>query len=80
DGTPWRANANIPATELRRCYQPTAEALAPISRAVDLGEISPRAAHQVIRMAWTLADLAAVPRPGQPEIGYALALWLGLGQ
>ena len=64
DGTPWRASADIPAAELRRCYQPTAEALAPISRAVDLGEISPRAAHQVIGVAWTLADLAGEARPG----------------
>jgi magnesium chelatase family protein len=37
DGTPWRLNADIPGAELRRSFRPAAEALAPISRAVDLG-------------------------------------------
>ena len=80
DGTPWRVNADIPGAQLRRCYQPTAEALAPISRAVDLGEISPRAAHQIIRVAWTLADLAGETRPGAPECGLALAFQLGVAR
>ena len=80
DGTPWRASADIPGAELRRCYQPTAEALAPISRAVDLGEISPRAAHQVIGVAWTLADLAGEARPGARECGLALAFGLGVAR
>ena len=80
DGTPWRVNADIPGAELRRCFQPTAEALAPISRAVDLGEISPRAAGQVIGVAWTLADLAGEARPGAPECGLALAFQLGVAR
>ena len=37
-----------------------------------------RGADRIIRMAWTPADLAAVPRPGKPEIGHALALWRGV--
>ena len=80
DGTPWRVNADIPGAELRRRYQPVAEALGPISRAVDLGEISPRAAHQVIRVAWTLADLAGEARPGAQECGLALAFQLGVAR
>ena len=78
--TPWRVNADIPGAQLSRCYRPTAEALAPIGRAVDLGEISPRAAHQVIRVAWTLADLAGEARPGAPECGLALAFQLGVAR
>ena len=80
DGTPWRLNADIPGLELRRSFQPAAEALAPISRAVDLGEISARSAHQVIRLAWTLADLAGEARPGAQECGLALALQLGVAR
>jgi magnesium chelatase family protein len=76
-GTPWQLNNDIPGPELRRAYQPTAEAFAPVSHAVDLGEISQRAAHQVIRIAWTLADLAGEARPGPGECGQALALHLG---
>ncbi len=76
--TPWHVNADIPGAELRRSHLPPAEALAPINRAVDLGEISARAAHDVVRVAWTLADLAGNPRPGPDECGQALAFHLGV--
>jgi magnesium chelatase family protein len=76
-GTPWRLNAQIPGSELRRRYAPVAGALAPLERAMDLGRISARGADRVIRLSWTLADLAALPRPGAAEVGYALGLWLG---
>ena len=75
--TPWRVNADIPGAELRRSYQPPAESLAALRRAVDLGEISTRAADQVVRVAWTLADLAGNARPGAEECGQALAFHLG---
>ncbi len=75
--TPWEINADIPGAELRGSYQPTPEAFAPIRRAVDLGEISARAADQVVRVAWTLADLAGSARPGAEECGQALAFQLG---
>jgi magnesium chelatase family protein len=76
-GTPWRLNAEIPGSELRRSYRPRPGSLVPLERAMDLGEISARGADRVIRLSWTLADLAAVPRPGTAEISYALGLWLG---
>ena len=76
--TPWTHNADIPGTELRRSYPPSPEALAPVTRAVDLGEISVRAARQVVRVAWTLADLAGTDRPGAQECGQALAFCLGV--
>jgi magnesium chelatase family protein len=76
-GTPWRLNAQIPGSELRRRFAPGAEALAPLERAMDLGTISARGADRVIRLSWTLADLAALPRPGLAEVGYALGLWMG---
>jgi magnesium chelatase family protein len=47
---------------------------------VDLGEISSRAANQVIRVAWTLADLAGRDRPGAEECGQALAFQLGVSR
>lgn len=78
--TPWRLNAEIPGSELRRCYRPAAGALGPLERAMDLGEISARGADRIIRLSWTLADLAGAPRPGASEISYALGLWLGVRQ
>jgi magnesium chelatase family protein len=77
-GTPWRLNGQIPGSELRRRYPPAPGGLAPLERAMDIGEISARGAHRVIRLAWTLADLAGLSRPGAAEVGYALGLWLGL--
>ncbi len=78
-GTRWRLNAQVPGVELRRTFRPAPGALAPLERAMDLGEISARGADRIIRMSWTLADLAGVDRPGTAEIGYALGLWLGVG-
>ncbi len=77
-GTRWRLNAEIPGRELRRRYAPAPGALAPLERAMDLGEVSARGVDRVIRLAWTVADLGGVPRPTAAEISYALGLWLGV--
>ena len=79
-GTPWRLNAQVPGSELRRGFAPAPTALAPLERAMDLGRISARGADRVIRLSWTLADLAGIDRPGLAEIGYALGLWSGIPQ
>jgi magnesium chelatase family protein len=79
-GTRWRLNAEIPGAELRRSFRPSPGALAPLKRAMDLGEISAHGADRIIRMSWTLAGLAGADRPGKAETGDALGLWLGTGQ
>jgi magnesium chelatase family protein len=79
-GTRWRLNADIPGSDLRRSFRPAAGALAPLERAMDLGQVSARGADRIIRMSWTLADLAGTDRPGLAEVGCALGLWLGAGQ
>lgn len=76
-GTPWRLNAQIPGSELRRRFTPRPGALAPLERAMDLGRISARGADRVIRLSWTVADLADIERPGVDEVACALGLWLG---
>jgi magnesium chelatase family protein len=76
-GTRWRLNAEIPGSELRRHYAPAPGALVPLERAMDLGEISARGVDRVIRLSWTVADLAGVARPAVAEVSYALGLWLG---
>jgi magnesium chelatase family protein len=77
-GTGWRLNAEIPGRELRRRYAPAPGALAPLERAMDLGEISARGVDRVIRLSWTVADLGGVARPTVTETSYALGLWLGV--
>jgi len=79
-GTPWRLNAQIPGSELRRRFAPARGTLAPLERAMDLGRISARGADRVIRLSWTLSDLAGLRSPGASEVGYALGLWLGTPQ
>jgi len=77
--TPWRLNAEIPGSELRRTFPPAPGSLAPLERAMDLGQISARGVDRVIRVAWTLADIAGIARPTVSETSYALGLWLGAG-
>jgi magnesium chelatase family protein len=77
--TPWRLNAEIPGSELRRAFPPSPGSLTPIERAMDLGQISARGVDRVIRVAWTLADIAGIARPTVNETSYALGLWLGTG-
>ena len=79
-GTRWRLNAEIPGAELRRTFRPEPAALAPLERAMDLGQVSARGADRILRLSWTLADLAGADRPRLAEVGYALGLWLGVGQ
>ena len=79
-GTPWRLNAQVPGSELRRRFKPAPGALAPLERAMDLGRVSARGADRVIRLSWTIADLAGLKRPGTAEIGYALGLWSGVSK
>jgi magnesium chelatase family protein len=78
-GTSWRVNAEVPGSELRRRFTPAPGALKPLEHAIELGEISARGVDRVLRVAWTLSDLAGKPRPGADETCYALGLWLGVG-
>jgi magnesium chelatase family protein len=76
--TPWRLNAEIPGSELRRTWPPAPGSLAVVERCLDRGQISARGVVKVIRVAWTLADLAGQPRPRKDECDAALGLWLGV--
>ena len=77
-GTPWILNAEIPGSELRRTWPPTPGSLAAVERALERGLISARGVVKVIRVAWTIADLAGRPRPTRDDCDAALGLWLGV--
>ncbi|NUW37954.1 YifB family Mg chelatase-like AAA ATPase [Nonomuraea sp. SMC257] len=77
-GTPWRTNADIPSSALHADYRPSDEAMKQVSSCLDSGTLSARGLDRVVRVAWTLADLAGKPKPGPDETGTALALWMGL--
>ena len=77
-GTPWRLNAEIPGSELRRTWPSAPGSLAVLERCMERGQISARGVVKVIRVAWTIADLVGQPRPGTDECHAALGLWLGV--
>jgi magnesium chelatase family protein len=77
-GTPWRLNAEIPGSELRRTWPPAPGSLQVVERSLERGQISARGVIKVIRVAWTIADLAGRPRPGRADCASALGLWLGV--
>jgi magnesium chelatase family protein len=69
-------NARVPGAELRGTgalgVQPAA--LSWLVDAAQRGRLSSRAIDKVLRTAWTIADLAAVDRPGLDEVAEAVAL------
>ena len=79
-GTPWRLNAEVPGTVLRRDFPPGQGALASLDRAMELGQVSARGADKIVRVAWSLADLAGQDQPGADQVNLAIGLWLGVAQ
>ena len=77
-GTPWRVNAEVPGTVLRRAFPPGPGALASLDRAMERGQVSARGADKIIRVAWSLADLAGRDVPGPDQVDLAIGLWLGV--
>ncbi|TPX04593.1 ATP-binding protein [Protaetiibacter mangrovi] len=71
---PWRVNAHAPGTWLRREGAPEPGATAGLDRALERGALTMRGYDRVLRVAWTLADLDGVDRPGLDQIGRALYL------
>jgi magnesium chelatase family protein len=79
-GTPWRVNAEVPGTVLRRSFPPKPKALASLDRVMELGQVSARGADKIVRVAWSLADLAGEDQPGPDQVNLAIGLWLGVPQ
>ncbi|MBO3663993.1 YifB family Mg chelatase-like AAA ATPase [Microbacterium stercoris] len=78
-GTPWRVNAEVPGAWLRQGPRPiAAEARRALEGALQRGAITLRGYDRVLRVAWTLADLAGVDLPTSAEIGQALFLKKGI--
>ncbi|WP_326955224.1 YifB family Mg chelatase-like AAA ATPase [Amycolatopsis sp. NBC_01286] len=69
----WRANSEVPGPALRREFALPPSSTVLLDRAMDRGILSGRGADRCLRIAWTLADLDAEPRPGPEQVGSALA-------
>ncbi len=75
-GTEWRYNGEVAGPYLRRRL-PLPDGLDAVDAALDRHLISPRGVDKVLRVAWTVADLAGVDRPRAEDVGVALAMRRG---
>ncbi|GAA2295773.1 YifB family Mg chelatase-like AAA ATPase [Streptomyces violaceusniger] len=79
-GTPWRLNSEVPGHELRTRWQPFPGALREAERDMERGLLTARGLDRVLRVAWTVADLAGHDRPMAPDIAQALQLRTGVSR
>jgi magnesium chelatase family protein len=78
--TPWRKNSEVPGHELRTRWHTAPGALQAAERDMERGLLTARGLDRVLRVAWTLADLAAHPRPDAVDILRALQLRSGVSR
>lgn len=69
-----------PGATMRADLAPSREAGDLLAHGVGTGRLSARGADRALRVAWTLADLGGVQRPGIEEVGRALMLRGAVGR
>lgn len=70
----WSLNAQIPARELRTTYRPERTAMNFLHDELDHERLTARGLHKVIRLSWTLADLAGRLTPTLEDVQRAHSL------
>lgn len=75
-GTPWRRNSEVPGAELRRRWPVPPRHLVRVEDLLRTGRVSIRGADRIMRLSWTLADLAGEPEPTAEHVNEAVALRL----
>ncbi|MDN5900248.1 MAG: YifB family Mg chelatase-like AAA ATPase [Brachybacterium sp.] len=73
-GRAWTLNAQLPGPLLRTDFAPERSERRLLDHAVAQGRLTLRGHDRVLRLAWTLADLAGADRPAAEHIGQALTL------
>jgi magnesium chelatase family protein len=73
-GCAWQLNSAVPGPALAVRWPVTGDAQRLIEAQVAEGRLTRRGLTRVQRLAWTVADLAGVDRPGLDEVETALAL------
>lgn len=75
-GTGLTTNAEVPGRLLRERWRVPRPALGLAERALERGVLSVRGFDRVVRVAWTLGDLAGRAVPGSDEVAEALGMRL----
>lgn len=76
-GTRWSTTAEVPGPVVRRRWPIPRRSLRPLYAELDRGNLSTRGLDRVLKVAWTLADLADLPTPGPDQVVEAAALRAG---
>jgi magnesium chelatase family protein len=74
--TRWTTNSQVPGPELRSRWRPPTEALADLQIDIDRGRSSNRGVDRILKVAWTLADLAGRDAPNRDDVARARVLRL----
>ncbi|MEV6790473.1 YifB family Mg chelatase-like AAA ATPase [Streptomyces sp. NPDC051320] len=77
-GTPWSTNSEVPGHELRTRWTTAPGALLGAERDMERGLLTARGLDRVLRVAWTVADLAGRDRPDETDVALALQLRTGV--
>ncbi|MFD7893911.1 YifB family Mg chelatase-like AAA ATPase [Streptomyces sp. NPDC059743] len=80
EGTPWTVNSEVPGHELRTRWPVVPGALAAAERDLERGLLTARGLDRVLRVAWTVADLAGHGRPEARDVALALELRTGIAR
>jgi magnesium chelatase family protein len=75
--TPWRRNADVPGTWLRGPAAPDPAVLQPLDVALRRGTLTLRGYDRLLRVAWTVADIAGHDELSRDDVGRALFLRRG---
>jgi magnesium chelatase family protein len=73
-GTGWRTNSEVPGTVLRSRWRLPRSATVLADDALDCGWLSARGYDRILRMAWSIADLAGRPVPSRADVDEAVGL------
>jgi magnesium chelatase family protein len=73
-GTGWRINADVPGPQLRTRWRLPASITASADIRLDRGELSARGYDRILRIAWSVGDLAGHDRPTRDDVEEAVAL------
>ncbi|MFF2377464.1 YifB family Mg chelatase-like AAA ATPase [Streptomyces xiamenensis] len=77
-GMAWSTNGEAPGHELRTRWAPAPGALARAETDLDRGTLTARGLDRVLRVAWTVADLAGHDRPTADDVDAALEFRTGV--
>ncbi|MGW4494540.1 YifB family Mg chelatase-like AAA ATPase [Streptomyces sp. NPDC004376] len=77
-GSPWRTNSEVPGRELRTRFHAEPGAMDEAERGLERGVLTARGIDRVLRVAWTISDLAGHDRPTADDVRLALQLRTGV--